>query len=503
MSNIVGIDLGTTLSSIAVLDQIGKPEIISNQDGENITPSVVYWDDEEQIMLVGTQARLALTADPDKGVEEVKKEMGQDSAWEWDGIAHNPEQISSYILKKLIQDAALIKGPIESAVVTVPANFANEARNATLKAGHLAGIEVSHIINEPTAAAVFYATQNTISGNLLVYDLGGGTFDATVARIGKQEVECIASQGDRNLGGKDFDRIIVEWMREKYKSQHGVDLVNEDVTEAELMTQAEEIKKVLSRRAKTRVRLQGPMGSITEELKREDFEEMISTKVARTESLVEIALDESGMSPEDIDYILLVGGSTRIPVFQESIRQMFGKEPTQSVNVDEVVAMGAAIYAGMKAPEENLNVSQKKAMGGIKMSDVCNSCYGVIIAREGPTNTPELVNETILQKNTPTPCSNKKSFYTIFEGQSEVKCTVTQSKTEEEDPQWVDIVWEGSLELPSGRPPGQEVEVTFSYSENETMNVRFRDVSSGKLVEGILDVSKAIGKGSGHEIVVE
>ena len=137
------------------------------------------------------------------------------------------------------------------------------------------------------------------------------------------------------------------------------------------------------------------------------------------------------------------------------------------------------------------------------MTDVCNSCYGVIIAREGPTNTPELVNETILQKNTPTPCSNKKSFYTIFEGQSEVKCTVTQSKTEEEDPQWVDIVWEGSLELPSGRPPGQEVEVTFSYSENETMNVRFRDVSSGKLVEGILDVSKAIGKGSGHEIVVE
>jgi len=485
MSNIVGIDLGTTFSCIAVLDAAGKPEIVPNADGDRITPSVVFAsEDEAGTLSVGEEARNDLMSNPSRGIEEIKRKMGdKDYTLEVDSVSHSPQMISSVILKKLIQDAEKEKGPIESAVVTVPANFEDAARDATMDAGRLAGIEVSHIINEPTAAALYYATHNTVAGNLLIYDLGGGTFDATVASVKNKEVEVIASQGDRNLGGKDFDRAIFEWMRQAYLDQHGVDLVSEDQPEGEWMKQAETIKKGLSKKDRVKVILRGEDGNLKLELTRPDFEEMISTKVARTESLMEIVLDEAGMEPQDIDSVLLVGGSSRIPVFQESIRKLFGKEPEQSVNVDEVVALGAAIYAGKKAPEGSLSVSQERAMSAVQMTDVCNHFFGTLVARASALGGHETYNEIIIRKNTPLPCTHSKSFYTVRDGQDAVDCDVTQSTSDEDDPKFVNIIWNGELNLPPNRPAGQEIKITYSYDENQIMHVYFEDVQSGTVLE--------------------
>ena len=292
-NNIVGIDLGTTYSAIAALDTAGKPEIISNLDGGRLTPSVVFFPpDEPDKSYVGEVARDMLITQPSRGVEEIKKHMGSEQfSKKIDGQTMTPEQISSFILKKMIGDAQEITGAIDSAVITVPANFQESARRATIDAGVLAGIDVSHIINEPTAAALHYASVQPVSGTILVYDLGGGTFDATVANIRGQDVECIASQGDRDLGGKDFDRAVFNHLREVYQQQKGVDIVNEEYTENFWMITAEKLKCRLSQRDTVREILKGPAGPVTFSLARSDFEGLIANWVSRTEALVEVVLE--------------------------------------------------------------------------------------------------------------------------------------------------------------------------------------------------------------------
>jgi molecular chaperone DnaK len=493
-SNIVGIDLGTTFSSIASLDAAGKPEIIATLDGGRLTPSVVFFpQDEVGKTYVGEIARDMLIAQSSRGVEEIKKHMGNPQyVKRIDGQSYNPEQISSFILRKMIGDAEEIKGAIDSAVITVPANFPESARRATMDAGALAGITVSHIINEPTAAALHYASVQSVAGTIMVYDLGGGTFDATIANIKGQDVECIASQGDRDLGGKDFDRAIYEQIQNIYREQNGMDIVDDENPENYWMMLAEKCKCRLSQRDVVKEIIKGPAGPLTISLSRSDFEEVIANSIARTEALMEVVLDEASMKPQDINAVLLVGGSTRIPALQDSITKIFGKPPLRTVNPDEAVALGAAIYAGKKAPRENLSVAQKKAMDQVQLKEVASHYFGTIIAELGPTGNLEERVATVLKKNAPLPCSVTKTYYTLCSGQEFIDCKVTQSNAEENDPAFVRRVWEGELKLPAAREANMPVEVTYSYDENEEMHVSFKDVESGRKLEANIHPGRSV-----------
>lgn len=486
MNNFVGIDLGTTFSALSILDDIGKPEIIPNIDGDRITPSVVYFpDDEEGKIIVGSPAKEALEYDSERVIQWVKRSMGSDKTWEIDLIDYTPEEISSLILKKVIQDASKIKGKIDSAVITVPANFAEKQRKATMEAGELSGIKVTHIINEPTAAALFYSLQTELSGKVLIYDLGGGTFDVTIAEIRNKHVECLASLGNSHLGGIDFDEKLLGIIKNHYQDGHGTDLITNPSDKNKFLFDAENIKKTLSKKERAKRAINGPSGQIKFELGKSEFEEAISTFIAQTETLVEGVLDETSLQPGDITNVLLVGGSTRIPAIQESLRNLFKREPLIAVNVDEAVTLGAAIYSGLMAPQNQRNAAQRNTLDPIKLNDVCNQYYGTIALRgDSERGKWEDYNAVILEKNTPLPCSNTDTFYTTVDNQTEIECKVTQSFHPEEDPKFVEIVWEGLItNLPPNRPEGQPVEISFSYDTNNMMHVSYKDVETGKTLE--------------------
>jgi len=486
MSRIVGIDLGTTFSALAVFDEIGKPEIVPNADGDRITPSAVYFPREEAgKTIVGAEAVKAVAFDDARVIQEIKRQMGDEHAWPVDEDKYSPTQLSSLILKKMAQDAAVQKGEISRAVITVPANFSEAARKATMDAGKLAGLDVTHIINEPTAAALFYAVNAEITGRVIVYDLGGGTFDVTVADIDGTDVRVVASLGDKFLGGKDFDRKILAAMDAAYEAKHGKKLVGSEADEAKFIGEAESLKRTLSSREKAGTVVNGPSGPFKFEMTRAEFEEAISTEIARTETMIDGVLDEASTKPGDIAHVLLVGGSTRIPVVRTKLAKAFGREPELAVNVDEAVALGAAIYAGLHATPEQLNPAQTATLKKVKLSDVCGHYYGTIaVTLNERTGREELANSIILEKNTALPCSNSEVFQTISDGQTEINCTITQSAFPESNPEFVTVISEESFDqLPAGRPAGQEIEVTFSYDENERMQCVFKDVASGKKYE--------------------
>jgi molecular chaperone DnaK len=489
MSKLVGIDLGTTYSAIAVLDEIGKPEIVPNEDGERITPSAVLFpEDEPGRTLVGDVAKKATAYRADRVIQNVKQRMGDDFRYAIDGAEYAPQQIASFILRKLKQDASLHKGPIEKAVITVPANFRESARKATMDAGELAGLEVTHIINEPTAAALYYASVTEVSGRVLIYDLGGGTFDVTVADVRDKDVEVVASLGDQHLGGTDFDRKLVEVFQDRYQKEYREKLFDSEDGGIKYLADAEDLKRMLSKRARGAMMLNGAAGPLKIEMAREEFEEMISTHIAKTTTLIDGVLHEAGCSASDITQVLLVGGSTRIPYVEKTLAKIFGKEPTKAVNVDEAVALGAAIYAGLRAPANRLSVAQSAAMSKIRLTDVCSNYYGTLtLIPNEMTGRIEITNSIILKKNTPLPCSNTETFYTTADGQIELDCTVTQSQFPETDPEFVNVLDKAMFRgLPPGRPAGRPIEVTFSYDLNERMHCVFRDVESGMQHEATL-----------------
>lgn len=494
MSKPIGIDLGTTYSAIAVLDEFGKPEIVPT-DGERITPSVVSFPpDDPNLVLVGRDAKGALQHEPESVIQYVKREMGTDVTFPMRGEDYTPQQISSMVLQKLIKGAEQIHGDVDSAVITVPANFSEASRKATMQAGEIAGIKVSNIINEPTAAALgFAASGNALSGTLMIYDLGGGTFDVTIAKVLGKEVECITSQGDSRLGGTDFDRKLYEIIREIFKRENGFDLP-EKPDEAgkyyELLGKAEALKITLSKRdvARTSI-IHEEAGSCRIEISRAEFEEKISNHLATTEMLVETALEDAKMEVSDIDHILLVGGSTRVPAVRESIRKLMGKDPIDAVNPDEAVALGAAIFAGLKS--ETLSASQKQHLDGIKMSDVANHYYGTIaLGYDGERGSQELGVTIIIPKDTPIPARKSHNFSTVSDGQTVIRVSITQSDEEESDPQFVNIIHEGEFELPSGRPAGRPITATYSYDENQTMLCIFKDEESGETYKATLGPEK-------------
>lgn len=486
MRKAIGIDLGTTFSAIAELDDLGNPEVLTSIDNNSkITASAVYIGKDNNV-IVGDKAKDASVAEPKRVVKEVKREMENDVCYDlkkgkWvpskDAAdeSYTPSQISSLILKKLKENTSDVK----KVVVTVPALFAEKARSATVDAIQLADMECLELINEPTAAILHYANLPGVSigGRVLVFDLGGGTFDVTIAKVKDKKVDIITSRGDKYLGGTDFDREILNLINKQYKKEKGKEI---DVNDKKSLDICEKIKRILSSKDKAAEMIDGPEGPLKVEVTREEFEKSIQIYLEKIKMLIEDALDTADCEPDQISQTLLVGGSTRMPCITELIKKIMGKPPVKGVNVDEAVASGAAIYAGL-LQKDDLNAAQKKALDKVELADVCNHYLGTIaLLRDEARNMDMMANAVIIPKDTKLPCSKTEVFQTIQDNQKSIKCSVTQSEGREKDVEFVNIIYEGNLKLPGDRPAGQPIEVTYSYDQSGVIHCEFLDVSSGK-----------------------
>tara|TARA_A100001011_G_scaffold57302_1_gene56402 strand:+ start:1485 stop:2984 length:1500 start_codon:yes stop_codon:yes gene_type:complete len=469
MSAFIGIDLGTTFSAISYIDETGRPKIIPNKEGKNITPSVVSERDGK--IEVGEFASKTWAIEPDKAAARFKRVMSDKSLkFKLGDKEFSPAELSSFVLRKLIQDTKNVTEEIEEVVITIPANFSNEAREATMEAGKLAGLDVNFIINEPTAAALYYAfaKEQELSGYYAVYDLGGGTFDISVIKVTGQDVEIISSNGIEKCGGDDFDKAIYSLIEKKYEEKTGEKINPLDFS----LNDAEEEKKTLSNRDKTLAKV----GQELIEVTREEFIDSIDHIILQTELLCEKTIEESGIEVKDIKEVFLSGGSTRIPKVLESVEAIFNKVPTNTVNVDEVVALGASLYAAYKGDRSKLSAAGKASVEKIKILDVTNKCFGVIaIGFNESKNVAEERNSIIIEKGENIPVSKTESFYTVIDNQETVALTVTESVQYEEDPRFVKTIWDGVLELenPETVNQGDEVLVTYAYDENQIMKCKF------------------------------
>jgi len=487
MTNIVGIDLGTTFSSLAILNAIGKPEIIPNADGERLTPSAIFFDEEDaELIRVGIEAINSRRLNAERAVRWIKRHMGDaDYHRTIDNKDWTPEELSALILKKLRQECSVEHGEITDAVISVPAHFDEVRRKATMDAGTLAGLNVIAIVNEPVAAALYYATTRKVSGKVLVYDLGGGTFDVTIISVEDHQMNIICSQGDHALGGIDFDREILALLEQSYKDKFNTELINSDEDRAKYEDEAEDIKKTLSRRRIAKKMLYGPAGSMRMEISREMFEQTVSSLMSRIDILLEVALEEADIKPSEIDKVLLVGGSSRIPLVRQQLKKMFGSAPETTVNVDECVALGAALHAGLtmlREKPEQVPAGISGGLGSINLVDVCNHSYGTICAPiDKETGKRIIENRIILKKNTPLPCQASQMFYTVSKGQTELEVTITQG--EDNAPEYVNKIATNKLKLPPNRPAKCPVKVTYSYDLNQRMQCSFEDVESGQALE--------------------
>jgi len=504
MANIVGIDLGTTFSALAMLNAIGKPEIVPNADGERLTPSAIFFDEENSdVIRVGIEAVNSRHLNPARSVRWIKRHMG-DSEYhvDIDGKDWNPVELSALILKKLKQDGASQRGEVRDAVISVPAHFDEVRRKATMDAGTAVGLNVIGIVNEPVAAALYYATTRPVNGRVLVYDLGGGTFDVTLMDVKGTQMDIICSQGDHALGGVDFDAKVLEIFEKLYKDNFGTDLIASDEDRAKYEDEAEDAKKTLSRRPVAKKMLYGPSGSMRVEITREMFEEAIAPLVARTDMMVEVVLEEAGIKPSDVDTVLLVGGSTRVPLVRSHLEETFGFPPEIAVNVDECVALGAALHAGLAALRENpddVEAGIRTGLKDISLTDVCNHSYGTICAPiDKETGRRIIQNRIILKKNTPLPCEASQTFYTVTKGQQKVEVTITQG--EDADPAYVNTIATHSFELPPDREAERPINVTYSYDLNQRMHCKFEDVDSGRTLEVDLSLDSDGGAKDGSAV---
>jgi molecular chaperone DnaK len=487
MSSIGGIDLGTTFSAMAVLNRIGRPEIVPNAEGERLTPSAIFFDeDQARTVRVGIEAINSRHLNPDRSVRWIKRHIGDmEYRKNIDGKDWSPVELSSLILKKLKQDCSPEHGDIQNVVISVPAHFDEIRRKATMDAGAMAGLNVIGIVNEPVAAALYYATKREISGRILVYDLGGGTFDVTILNLNGQQMDIICSQGDHALGGIDFDKKVLEMLEEAYRKKFKAELINSEEDRAKYEDEAEDLKKTLSRRTNAKKMVYGQAGNMPVEITRKMFEEAVGSLIGRTEILIEVALEEAHSKPSEINRVLLVGGSSRIPLVQQRLEKIFGFAPEVAMNVDECVALGAAIHGGLTMAREKPDQLEPGMMAGLKdvvLKDVCNHSYGTICAPlEEETGRRVVENRIILRKNTPLPCEVTQTFYTMFDNQTELELTITQG--EDKSPEFVNKVASEKFKLPSGRPAGCPIKVTYSYDVNQRMHCRFEDEQSGKVLE--------------------
>lgn len=463
MGLVIGIDLGTTYSAMAYMKD-GKAEIIPNCDGERITPSVVFFDDSDTV--VGTFAKNVAISEGERVVQFIKRLMGKDYRIRQNGRDWTPEEISALILKKLKQDAeSFLNTTVRDAVITVPAYFDDKRRMATKTAGEIAGFNVLRIINEPTAAALeFSASREVRNKTMLIYDLGGGTFDITIMRVNGKDVDVIASGGDHELGGKDIDDCLMAYFQEEFKKATGYDPLSSIAGQQKLRTEAETTKKKLSTSDSTRVVLDVEGRQAQFKVTRSKFEELIDDLIVRTEMNIEIVLDKAHLNRQDIDDILLVGGSTRIPAVSKMLSRLFGKEPLRSVNPDEVVAQGAAILANTVAIE----AGQATAPAGTVLptvSDVCAHSLGVVSLNDFRV----LENSVIIPANSKIPCKASETYGTVKDNQSAVEIQILQGDAK--DPEDCEDLGTARLENLPPYPAGAGVEITLFYDVNGILQV--------------------------------
>ena len=467
MAEYVGIDLGTTLSGLAYLKPDGNPEIVPNSDGERLTPSVVFFDSHEDVKLVGSAARDG--GEPDRTIFQIKRHMDDpEHLVEIDGKKWTPAEISALILSKLKRDCSKICGDITDVVITVPANFNELARKSTIAAAEMAGMKVKRLVNEPTAAAVYYAHSQGVKGRILVYDLGGGTLDTTILEVEGDNIKILTSEGARHLGGSNFDDILLDAYAEQYKKQTGADRFSDERHRRRVLQATEDAKKMLSKlqRVNDTVANEQNSGIARIDLSREHFEKLIRNMLTRTVFLVEQALDSAKLKTSDIDHVVLVGGSTRIPKVKVILEKMFGKVPKSCGNVDECVALGAALFAKKSA----------------KIQEVCNASYGTLaMVYNAKTKEEKLMNSIVIPKNTPIPCSRTQVYQTSEDNERIIEVDITQG--EDPDAKYVDVIGRITLDVPAGRPKGCEIAVTFSYDENQRVRALIVDKQSGRSKE--------------------
>ena len=479
MTLAIGIDLGTTNSAIAYIDKHGKPVVIPNAEGSTITPSVICFKDGE--VLIGDDAKELQALGTYSVAAFFKRQIG-DSQFVFyaNNKDHTASELSAKIIKKLKCDAENYLGvAITDAVITVPAYFRDQERKETIRAGKEAGINVLQVINEPTAAAVAYGLNNTKSNlTVLVYDLGGGTFDVTLLEYNKSNIHVKSSDGDHQLGGKDWDERIVEYLASKFKEEFGFDPLEDSESLADLLVQAEEAKKRLSSMKQTNISINhdGERGRYI--LERDVFENITSDLMDRTISLTKIVLEDMRISPEDVGGVLLVGGSTRMPMVKQFVEEFFGSPPMMGVNVDEAVALGAALVANKR-----LNKNKPKAIfqlgGSIKTIDVTNHSLGMIATN---SDNSSYINTKILLKNADIPCieSRPYQFRTSSRGSNTIEVFITQG--ESESPGDVSYL---NLHLVHDVPHQQNggvavVDVYYEYDESGVVNVKAKDKKTGK-----------------------
>ena len=480
MAKVLGIDLGTTNSCMAVVEG-GEPVIIPNAEGGRTTPSVVGFSKSGE-RLVGQLAKRQAVANPERTVTSAKRYMGTDHKFTIDNKEYTPQEISAMILRKMKADAEAYLGEkVEKAVITVPAYFTDAQRQATKDAGVIAGLEVLRIINEPTAAALAYGLEKSDAQTVLVFDLGGGTFDVSILELGDGVFEVQATSGNNKLGGDDFDERIVNWMVEEFRKEHGVDLGKDRMAMQRLKEAAEKAKIELSGMVTTNINLpfitavDGQPLHLDMTLTRAKFEELTADLVEATMGPTKRALSDAGLEPGQIDRVILVGGSTRIPAVQEAVKRITGKEPYKGVNPDEVVAIGAAIQGGVLAGE----------VKDIVLLDVTPLSLGI--------ETLGGVFTKIIERNTTIPTSKKQIFSTAADNQTSVDIHVLQG----ERPMAADNVTLGRFRL-DGIPPAPrgvpQIEVAFDIDANGIVHVSAKDLGTGKEQKVTITSSSGLSK---------